>query len=260
MNFLAYLFDSARVERRDALRAALAEAGKSASPGGAASVVVAAFGGQSVQAIADVRSDAVRLYGSHAATAMKDGTVSEADDEGLQQLLAALQLPARDVQDWERQLARPRSFGRLRRGHMPTAEPSPILLHSGEQLHVVVPAILVEERVVGRSFQGSGGGISVRVAKGVSLRTGGGKGRSVAERDYVRVAAGNLCVTSRRLVFGGDAKSFALEWRKIVNIELDQKALIASPATGNSRMVRFNNLVDQEILQAVIDGATAKAV
>ena len=60
-----------------------------------------------------------------------------------------------------------------------------------------VPVVLGEGEV-GRT--GSGGGVSVRVAKGVSLRTGGGASQTVYN-DVTDSFVGQVILTNRRVVF-----------------------------------------------------------
>lgn len=58
--------------------------------------------------------------------------------------------------------------------------------------------------------------MSVRVAKGVSLRSG--SFRSHAVKGMVEVATGELVATNQRVIFAGDNKSFSIPLHKLINV------------------------------------------
>jgi hypothetical protein len=84
--------------------------------------------------------------------------------------------------------------------------PSQALVKAGEKAYGAVKASLQEVKTVGYSAGTTG--MSVRVAKGVTLRTSGTRGKAV--KGLVSVAAGELVITDKRVIFSGDQKSFAI--------------------------------------------------
>ncbi|GAC1379854.1 MAG: hypothetical protein NVSMB40_19520 [Aquirhabdus sp.] len=92
--------------------------------------------------------------------------------------------------------------------------PAKALVKPGEKAYAAVMASLQEVKTVGYSAGTSG--ISVRVAKGVTLRTGGARGRAV--KGMVSVATGELVITDKRLIFAGDSKSFAIPLEDLLSI------------------------------------------
>lgn len=90
----------------------------------------------------------------------------------------------------------------------PLAEihPSQVLIQAGEKAYGACHASLKEVKTVG--FSAGTQGVSVRVAKGVTLRTSGTRGKAV--KGLVSVSTGELVITDRRIVFSGDRKSFAI--------------------------------------------------
>ena len=64
-------------------------------------------------------------------------------------------------------------------GVLPALASVPVVLGEGEVAHFFAPArrYVTKKKAVGRT--GSGGGVSVRVAKGVSVRSGGGASQTV---------------------------------------------------------------------------------
>ena len=57
--------------------------------------------------------------------------------------------------------------------------------------------------------------MSVRVAKGVTLRAGAIRGQAV--KGMVSVASGELVITDKRVIFSGDKKSFAIPLQNLLN-------------------------------------------
>ena len=77
---------------------------------------------------------------------------------------------------------------------------TPVLLEEGEVAHYYAPAtkIVTKNKAVGRT--GSGAGVRVRVAKGVSVSTGGGSSRTVYG-EVTETYSGAIVLTNRRIVF-----------------------------------------------------------
>lgn len=92
-------------------------------------------------------------------------------------------------------------------------KPSRALLKTGEKAYGAVNASLQELKTVG--YSAGSKGISVRVAKGVTLRSGGMRGK--AEKGVVQVATGELVITNERVIFAGDMKSFAIPLDSLLN-------------------------------------------
>lgn len=88
----------------------------------------------------------------------------------------------------------------IQAGGLPVLAGVPVILGDGEVAHFFGPArrYITKTKAVGRT--GSGSGVSVRVAKGVSVRTGGGSSRTVYD-DVTDAFAGQVILTNRRIVF-----------------------------------------------------------
>ncbi len=92
---------------------------------------------------------------------------------------------------------------------------TPLFLDYGEVAVYYSEATLLEtkKRVVGRT--GGYSGVSVRIAKGLSVRTGGSSGRSVYG-DVSFTYPGELVITNQRIVFLSDSKGFELKHHSII--------------------------------------------
>lgn len=95
----------------------------------------------------------------------------------------------------------------IQAGVLPVLSGVPVVLSEDEVAHFFAPArrYITKKKAVGRT--GSGGGVSVRVAKGVSLRTGGGASQTVYD-DVTDVFDGQIVLTNRRIVFLASQNGF----------------------------------------------------
>jgi|SRR5882724_3214284 len=91
--------------------------------------------------------------------------------------------------------------------------PTQALIKADEKAYGAVMASLQEVKTVG--YSASTSGVSVRVAKGVTLRTSGARGKAV--KGMVSVASGELVITDKRVIFSGDRKSFAIPLNDLLN-------------------------------------------
>jgi hypothetical protein len=92
--------------------------------------------------------------------------------------------------------------------------PAQALLKSGEKAYGAVMASLQEVKTVG--FSAGTTGMSVRVAKGLTIRSSGTRGRAV--KGVVNVASGELVITDKRVIFAGDRKSFSILLEDLLNV------------------------------------------
>lgn len=91
--------------------------------------------------------------------------------------------------------------------------PSTALMKAGEKAYGAIEATLQEVKTVG--YSAATKGMSVRVAKGLTLRTGGMRGKAV--KGMVGVSKGELVITNQRVIFVGDHKSFAIKLDDLLN-------------------------------------------
>lgn len=133
-------------------------------------------------------------------------------------------------------------------GQLPIS-PSGVRLYANEVVHYSANSELLESKTVG--YKANTAGLSVRVAKGVTLRSGGIKGGVV--KDLVPVAKGEFAVTSGRLVFAGDLKSFDVTLSKINHIEKLVDGLIIH-SDGKSRILNIpSKLSNVALCHLIID-------
>jgi hypothetical protein len=139
-------------------------------------------------------------------------------------------------------------IAQIQGGSLPVVQ-SGIRLYQGETVHFSATGELLESQTVG--YRGGTAGVSVRVAKGVTVRSGSIKGGAI--KDMVVVASGEFAATSARLVFAGNLKSFDVKLGKVNHIEKLDDGLIVH-ADGKARIIKLLcTNASAQLGQAVID-------
>jgi hypothetical protein len=166
----------------------------------------------------DVVQDwSVKLF-RRAFESLEANDISGARLDSLDAIRNFLRVPPGKIEAELNKLARMRYVLGIREGKMPAFQAQNVMLRAGEIIHWIQPARLWESRVVGRSYQGGSSGVSFRIAKGITLRTGATRGRSISETEDQIVSEGNFLISNRRLIFQGNAKSFETKYEKILDI------------------------------------------
>lgn len=120
-------------------------------------------------------------------------------------------------------------------GILPALVSVPVVLDEDEVAHFFAPArrYITKKKAVGRT--GSGGGISVRVAKGVSVRSGGGASQTVYD-DVTDAFAGRVVLTNRRIVFLAEQNGFECKLSAISAIMPEGDGLMIQAGAKNYRL------------------------
>lgn len=129
---------------------------------------------------------------------------------------------------------------------IPVAAPH-LLLKQSEIAYIEQPATLTitENKVVGTTGRSSG--VSMRVAKGMYVRTGGSGGRKIYD-DITTTYDGILSVTNQRISFMQERKAFEIQLSKLTNTTSDDKALILQQ--GNKSYALLTD--DADIIECLI--------
>jgi hypothetical protein len=192
--------------------------------------------GLDATALGAVRAQAYeRAYRAAAA----DGALSPGEEADLERLRALLGLSPDALCHSPHELARLRLLHALGEGHLPHIEVPGLVMRRGEVAHWSEPGALLEERVVGRRTVGGSAGVSIRVMRGVSFRVGQSRGQSIPITEVQAVSSGLLVVTSDRVTFRGDRKSFEVRWDKLLGYDFYTDGVSIVPATGKPRLVRL---------------------
>lgn len=120
-------------------------------------------------------------------------------------------------------------------GVLPALASVPVVLGEAEVAHFFAPArrYVTKKKAVGRT--GSGGGVSVRVAKGVSVRSGGGASQTVYD-DVTDAFDGLAVLTNRRIVFLAKQNGFDCKLSTISAILPEGDGLMIQAGAKNYRL------------------------
>lgn len=97
--------------------------------------------------------------------------------------------------------------------------PSPFLLQKSERLIWMFQSVGYHEMKQKVQYVGGYAGVSVRVMKGVYLRSGGSRGERISTEHLEKADTGSLGITDKHLYFKGVVKAFRIPLKKIVSVE-----------------------------------------
>lgn len=98
------------------------------------------------------------------------------------------------------------AIAQIHRGILPVMKTDNIILTKGEECHFAERAILVKEKVTKR-YEGRSNGVSIRLSKHVTYRTGQNRGKPVEEVTQEKTK-GLVYVTNKRIIFMADKNAF----------------------------------------------------
>lgn len=93
---------------------------------------------------------------------------------------------------------------------------TPFNLQKGETLVWTIHNVTLYEEKTIRTYEGRSHGFSVRIARGLSYRTGVFKGWPVETTLMMNKGVGSLGVTTKHIYFAGENKSLRLPYNKII--------------------------------------------
>lgn len=204
----------------------------------------------------DIKEMKSEIFTTAFAIAKSDEQITENEEQELLSIQKYLGLADNKIQSSKKELARLRLLNEIQQGNMPTIQVTNLVMQKGEKAYWIEPAILAEEKVVRRRFEGGSQGVNFRIMKGVNYRVGGSRGHSVSETEVVAVSNGDLILTSKRIIFRGDKKSFAVKLDKILDTQLFTNGLQFSENNRSKpRLVKFVQEGNHNIIGAVLSYA-----
>ena len=202
----------------------------------------------------DLKGMKAGVFAAAFAATKSDNTITKEEEQELGAIQKYLGVTDADIQPTKKELARFRLLNEIQQGNVPVLpRPSNLIMQKDEKTYWVEPAILKEEKVISRQYQGGSSGVSFRIMKGVSYRVGSSRGHLVSQTGIVAVSMGNFIITSKRLIFQGDLKSFAVKLDKILSAQLYRDGFQFSE--GNKpkpRLIQFQQAGNQEIIGAIL--------
>lgn len=132
-------------------------------------------------------------------------------------------------------------------GELPHVRTRKAIMREDEQAHFSESAELVENKTTG--YRAGGASVRVRVAKGVSVGSGGGVSRAIKE-DII-TSKGELVITNKRIVFAGDKKSFETPLAKLTSFETYSDGLAFHIGTKTHTLLLADS--DVKIADAILN-------
>jgi hypothetical protein len=199
--------------------------------------------------------EAERQYLAYADEVLVDDIVTEDEEERLAGLLDTVNGgEAITPQSKFYEVGRRIEISKANAGRLPEIESPNLITKPGEIVHAEVVAALKKEVTLShREYRGGGTGVSFRVAKGVRVRYGGGRGSGYTVYDGTAIVTedtGIIAVTSKRLVFLGDRKTFEVPYPKLAFLSVYQNGLGVS-ATNRQRTLTFEGFDGPVVAAAV---------
>jgi hypothetical protein len=204
----------------------------------------------------DIKSIRAEVYLA-AFQAVRDDNVVTADEEQeLRSIQRYLGLSDVDISHTTKELSKLRLMTEIQRGNMPQISVSNLVLQRGEVAYWSEPAILAEEKVIRRTYQGESQGVSFRIMKGVNYRVGATRGQMVSETGWVPVSDGELVITNKRVIFKGAGKSFAIKLDQILDFQLAKNGVIISENNkSRQRTLLFKSDSNYEMIGMIVSSA-----
>lgn len=202
-----------------------------------------------------MKSIRMEAYSAAVRAVRQDGVVTEGELNELQKLQEFLKIPDAAIAGTKAELLKLRLIAEIGQGNCPVTTVENLILRKGERAFWVEEAELLEEKVVARRYEGGSRGVSVRLAKGLTYRVGAQRGQLVSESKVLPTSRGDLVVTSARIVFRGDRKSFTIPYEKLLHIEFYTDGIQVTDDKGKPRTLRFVSAGNVEIVGAVLDHA-----
>lgn len=145
---------------------------------------------------------------------------------------------------------------KIRNGeNMPIMQPiDGLILQKNEVCHCVCLANRQESKKETVGYEGGYSGVSLKVSKNVSLRSGGTRSHAV-KKDVVHEYQGAICITNKRVVFlpFSEGKGFAIPLRSLIGFSKQFNGYIFHKE-NNSYSVTLGES-ELEIVDVVLTGA-----
>lgn len=181
-------------------------------------------------------------------------------EDNLNNIQMVLHINNHEIAESKKELEKLRTISDIKLGNLPAFVVDGFLPQRNEIVHWSESAWLMEEVTLGRRYEGGSSGISVRVAKGVTIRAGSSRGRVIVDKSIEKTSFGSFIITNKRFVFNGDSKSFSIKYEKMIGLQLNDNWLTINSETGKQKEIQFTTSENSEIILAIINAAAANAV
>lgn len=191
---------------------------------------------------------ALEAIGSSVNAILDDGIVTPTEEKNLLTLVNAVGLPIEKIQTlplWD-QVVKSLVLSDILNGQAPVRCSSPaglgIVLQKGETVIWIFNQVKHHELRTKRHFVGGSAGVSVRVCKGVYLRTSAFKGKPVETSEMVHAGTGSLILTTKHVFFQGPGSVVKVPAKKIISVEPFTDGILLHTDGASAKPRAFQNL------------------
>lgn len=192
----------------------------------------------------DVQKAVLRGWQDAIERAFSDHLLTQDEQNALEQIAEQFQLPARQTESGRERIREGEVLREITEGRIPEfrpTEPLPFNFQKSEKLVWVFTDVDYHKQKTTRRFEGGSRGMSVRVAKGVYVRAGAFKGRSISETEDQYIDTGTLAFTTKHLYFSSDSKRFRIRWDKIMAFDPMEDGIGIQRDRSNAKPESFIN-------------------
>ena len=129
---------------------------------------------------------------------------------------------------------------------------SPAILKKNEEAYLSLPNITLSEPRAVRVSKSAGTGASFRVAKGMTVHSGGGQSRSVSHDEIMAIDKGTFVITNKRIIFVGSKKSVNIDLKKILAINIFKDGI--SIQRENKQKIEYFTGTNKSEMDFTLDG------
>jgi len=136
------------------------------------------------------------------------------------------------------------AYNAVQNGRLPVypyvlPQPFPFVLQRSEQFIWLFGSVNYAQEKVKREYISGSTGVSVRVAKGMTVRTGATRGYSVEHRVFEPTGSGLLCFTTKHIAFSSSTANLRVPWSKLVSIQPFSDAIVITKEAANPKQQVF---------------------
>jgi hypothetical protein len=165
------------------------------------------------------RERSSEAFRSYAENVLADDHLTEEEEAAFGDVASALDIDQTEFATTFKDVLNRLVIARVNDGRLGVIEQPHLMTKKDEVVHLETEASLMKE-VAQREFRAGTSGVSFRIAKGVSYRTGAIRGKSVIVGTELQVAdSGVLAVTSQRIAYMGN-KTIEMSYAKLMNLEV----------------------------------------
>lgn len=130
-------------------------------------------------------------------------------------------------------------------------DPAELILADNEKCHFIDDVKLLRQKNQITGYEGGSAGVSVRIMRGVSVRSASYKGRPIRQ-NVTEEISGRLYITSKRLIFNSLHQSFNKTVKTITAIQTYADALAIQFGSTNYILAMPHPAIAEKVVRKVI--------